>query len=333
MAIRVCRGPLTESVHRAHGVVVGLSAGREAEFGDPTWSAYWRSSMKPFQALPLVAAGAVDAFGFDEEDLALICASHHGTPLHVARVAAMLDRLQLDEEALECGPHPPFHELSAKRLYCDGLEPGRLHNNCSGKHTGMLALARHEGWPIDGYADDDHPVQRRIREGLSEWLDVDPAEATWAVDGCGVPTPFLTVRQMARAYAKLGRSERDDARAVVTAMTRHPEHVSGEGALSADLMRATGGRLVAKEGAEGVFCVAAPGDGWGAAVKVVDGNKRAVGPALLAMLASLDLLSESESEPLSNHARPPVYNTQGRRVGRTVVVAGPRLTSTASDRR
>lgn len=329
--VRVTRGPETESVHDVHGVVVGVGRWEEIQFGEPERLAYWRSSMKPFQALPLVEEGTLEAYGFGEPELALCCASHHGTPEHLARARAMLDRLGLAAEELTCGPHLPFDQNAARELLRSGGEPGRLHNNCSGKHAGMLALALHQGWETRGYAEFGHPVQRRIRRGLARWLDVDPEAVSWASDGCGVPTPFLSLRQMARAYARLGRavSEARGPSAVVAAMTSWPNLVGGSEALSTRLMQATDGRLVAKEGAEGVFCVAAPGAGWGAAVKVADGTKRALAPALVGMLATAGLLEAGEEAALAELRHPPVTNWAGDEVGRLVAEVEPHRATVA----
>jgi L-asparaginase II len=271
--------------------------------------------MKPFQAMPLVADGAAVGFGFPEEDLALCCASHHGTVEHVGRVTHMLNRLGLTAEDLSCGPHRPFDEEAALALECAARRPGRLHNNCSGKHAGMLALSLHHGWPIEGYEKYDHPVQERIRLELREWIDGDPEELAWALDGCGVPTPRLELREMARAFARLADAPHEAASTIVSAMTAHPHLISGVRAFSARLMKASEGRLLAKEGAEGVFCVAGLDAGWGAALKVGDGATRAVAPAMLAMLERLGLLLPTEIEALEDLRRPLVTNTQDDVVG------------------
>lgn len=318
-------------MHAVHGVIVGTGEWEEIQFGEPETLAYWRSSMKPFQAIPVVEEGAAEAFGFEPPDLALCCASHRGTPGHVERAAAMLRRLGLEEAVLVCGPHPPADEGAARALLRAGREPGRLHNNCSGKHIAMLALALHRGWATEGYNGFEHPVQRRIREGLGRWLDVDPGGVTWARDGCGVPTPYISLRQMARAFARLGRASREAgaAAAIVEAMTGHPELVAGAEALSTRLMAETEGRLLAKEGAEGVFCVTAPREGWGAAVKVADGANRAMAPALLAMLASVQLLRPEELARLEPIRRPSVKNTEGRVVGSLVAEVEPHRATVA----
>lgn len=317
-----------ESKHHVVGVVQGLAGGAEARFGDPQLRAHWRSAMKPFQALPAVGDGALETYELGSTAIALCCASHHGTPQHVAGVREMMRRIGVSETSLACGPHPPFDEEAARSLLRGGEDPGRLHNNCSGKHVGMLALALHHGWPTDGYAELEHPVQRRIRAELACWLDEDPEELAWARDGCGVPTPYLSLRQMARAYARLGEASREEsaARRVVEAMTGHPDLVGGATALSTRIMQTTGGRVLAKEGAEGVFCATAPDSGWGAAVKVADGSARAVGPAFLELLGALRLLTEPELASLSSLRRLPVLNTQGMAVGMvTAEVHVPRV--------
>lgn len=321
--VKVTRGGQTESVHEVHGLVVEPERGVEHRFGNPDREAFWRSSMKPFQTLPLLEDGAADHFEFTSEEVALCSASHHGTVEHVERVADMLARLDLDANALACGPHRPFDEESARALECASLAPGRLHNNCSGKHTGMLALARYHGWDVEGYERHDHPVQARIRSELRVWLDPDPDELAWAPDGCGVPTPMLSLRQMASAYARFAGAGNGAPSAVARSMTTHPHLVSGSKALSARLMRCTEGRVLAKEGAEGVFCVAGLDTGWGGALKVIDGTTRAVAPALLAMLESLRLLSGTELEMLTDLRRPGVYNTHCDVVGYLEAFAEP----------
>jgi L-asparaginase II len=312
-------------VHEVHGVVVGLEGGVEQRFGDPDYSAFWRSSMKPFQTLPLLVDGAADHFGFTSEELALCSASHHGTADHVGRVADLLARIGLDPDALACGPHRPFDEETARALECASLAPDRLHNNCSGKHAGMLALALYHGWATEGYERHDHPVQARIRSELRRWLKADPERLAWAADGCGVPTPSLSLRGMADAYTRLARARNGAPLSVVSAMISHPHLISGSKALSARLMRSTGGRVLAKEGAEGVFCVAALDTGWAAAIKVTDGTTRAVAPALLAVLECLELLAPAELELLADLRRPPVYNTHCDVVGYLEAVAEPEI--------
>lgn len=290
----------------------------DCTYGDPGTRAYWRSALKPFQALTVVEDGATERYGLDTADLAVICASHGGTPSHTERVAAILDRINRAEPDLHCGPHPPYDAESGEKLRQAGEEPGRLHNNCSGKHASMLALALHRGWETAGYWMYEHPVQARMREVLAEWIDADPEDLEWATDGCGVPTPLIGLADMAEAYLRLGdRSLQSDssAHAVVEAMTRHPELTSSPGREPLAIMQGTSGRLLAKEGAEGVLCITGTDEGWGLALKVEDGARRAVGPAAIGILAEAGLLRPQEGEALASLAEAPIMSTRDEVVG------------------
>ncbi len=195
----------------------------------------------------------------------------------------------------------------------------RLHNNCSGKHAGMLALARVHGWDTEGYHRPEHPVQQRILTELSHWVDRPFEGIGLGTDGCGVVSYALPLRNMALAYARLARAARagdHDPTYVVGAMTAYPEMVAGEGRLCTDLMRRTAGRLFAKLGAEGVYCVGVPGAELGVALKVEDGAARAIAPAMLFVLRQLDLISEDDFGALYTHAYPEVRNSRGEMVGR-----------------
>ncbi|MCL7972403.1 MAG: asparaginase [marine benthic group bacterium] len=319
MIVEVSRGDEVESTHRVQGVVCSASGREELCAGDPEILTYWRSAMKPFQAIPLLEDGAAEAFGFGPEELALVCASHGGMRQHTERVAGMLRRLGLAEDHLHCGPHDPFDRDTAQVLSCAGRLAGRIHNNCSGKHAGMLALALHHGWPIEGYEKPDHPVQQRVRKSLADWMDHEPQDHQWALDGCGVPTPRMPLHEMARAYSRLVRRAADGdpgARAVANAMTRFPQLTSSPGRVPLEIMEATAGRLLAKEGAEGVLCVAALDEDWGMAVKVEDGSIRAVGPAAVELMRRSGVLRGGEQDALAAVAESPIRNTLGEVVGR-----------------
>ncbi len=312
------RGPAVESTHLVQGVVCGADGHEELCAGDAELLTYWRSAMKPFQAIPLVEDGAAEAFGLGEEELALCCASHGGMRQHTSRVAGMLRRVGMAEEDLHCGPHAPFDRDTAQVLNCAGRLPSRLHNNCSGKHAGMLTLAMHHHWPTDGYERLDHPVQERIRHCLGDWMDVEPGDHQWALDGCGVPTPRMPLHEMARAYSRLVRKAREGhraARAVVDSMTSCPELTSSPGRVPLQIMEATEGRLLSKEGAEGVLCVAATDGDWGLAIKVEDGSIRAVGPATAELLDRAGLISDRERQALGGLRRVSIRNTLGETVG------------------
>ncbi|MFW6088490.1 MAG: asparaginase [Gemmatimonadota bacterium] len=328
--VLVLRGDVVESRHRAHAVVSHVDrsgAERIHVFGEPGAGAFWRSALKPFQALPVVEDGAAEAFGFTAEHLALACGSHGGRPEHVERVGEMMAAVDVGEAAIHCGPHAPYDEGAALAIAREGGRPRRLHNNCSGKHVAMLALAAHRGWEADGYWRFDHPLQRRIRACMARWIDSDPDELHWGTDGCGVPTPFLPLREMAVAYSRLARRAADGeagASAVVGAMMRYPELTSSPGREALAIMHAGAGRLLAKKGAEGIMCAAAPADGWGVALKVEDGSRRAVGPALVAVLDRLGLLTDDERRALASLGETPLVSTTGETVGSVRAVTGAR---------
>ncbi len=316
--VEVSRGPLVESRHRVSIAVADGEGRLRARAGNAELVVYARSAVKPFQALPLVDDGAADRFGLSAAELALTCGSHNAEPRHLEAARAILRRIGADEEALACGPHVPMGAAAAKALVVRGEEPTRIHNNCSGKHAGMLALARFHGWPLAGYYRPEHPVQERVLGEIARWTGVSAEEIHTGTDGCGVPTFALPLTALAVAFARLSaatrRGEAGPAR-VVGAMVQNPEYVAGIDRLCTDLMRVAGGRIVAKVGAEGVYCAGIPGAELGVALKVEDGATRAAEPALLAVLSALHVLSEDELGALERWARPAVTNTRGERVG------------------
>ena len=312
------RGEEVESDHEVHVAVVDAQGRLVARSGDAGRVAFLRSAAKPFQALPLVVDGVVERYGLTEEELALCCASHSGEPRHLAAARAILGRAGVGEADLACGPHEPFAAAEAERMRGEAERPRALHNNCSGKHAGMLALACFHGWPTAGYHREGHPVQGRMAEEVARWTDL-PADALGVgVDGCGVLTFSAPLTAMAAAFARLAAAAADGEAgpaAVVGAMTRHPFMVAGTGRLCTDLMEAAGGAVLAKTGAEGVYCAALPARGLGVALKVQDGARRAQDPALVEVLAALGALDEGALAALAHHRAPPVRNTRGEVVG------------------
>jgi L-asparaginase II len=318
MRIISLRGTLLESTH-ALSVAVSDSAGRvTASCGDPERVTVLRSAAKPFQALPLLLDGAAERFGLSDEELALACASHNSERSQVAVVAAWLERIGCAESDLACGPHPPLStELAVPDPDTPAPDPAPrspLASNCSGKHTGMLTLARHHGWPTAGYNAAGHAVQDRILEVMSEYADVDPDAIGQAVDGCTAVTFGLPLRNMALSFARLVSSRDPAPRRVVHAMVSRPDLVAGHGRLCTDLMAGYPGLVLAKVGADGVYGAALIEQGLGIALKVEDGNWRACNVALIAVLEQLGL-TPPPSRTLSRYATVPVRNTRGQDVG------------------
>lgn len=317
-AVELIRGTLVESRHPLHVAVVDADGRLRAFSGDAELTTYFRSAAKPFQALTLVEDGAAERFGLTDRELALCCGSHAGSRSHVRVVESILGKLGIGAELLACGTHPPFDDHTRRALAETGLEPGRLHNNCSGKHAGMIALARAHGWDPAGYERADHPVQGRILAEISRWTQVPEEVIPRGTDGCGVVTFGLPLHHMALAYASLAAAARrgDHAPArIVGAMLAHPEMVSGEGRLCTQLMRRGEGRLFAKVGAEGVYAVGVPGAELGIALKVEDGALRAVAPAILGVLRELDLISEDDLGAMHDLAYPDLTSLRREVVG------------------
>ncbi len=291
--VELWRGDILESVHSGHAVVCDGAGQVVMSWGDPEHVTYPRSSAKMIQALPLIESGAADAWGLDEERLALACASHKGAPMHTTRVTAWLSALGLGEPDLRCGSHMPGDRPTAEALVRAGERPCQIHNNCSGKHAGFLTLARHlKAGPES--VEIDHPVQKAARAAFEETAGEEIAG--WGVDGCSAPNFAASLAGTARAMASFATAgQRAGARAeaqrrLTAAMIAHPELVSGEGATCAELMRACEGRAAVKTGAEGVYVAILPGLGLGVALKIADGATRASEATIAAILVRLGVL-------------------------------------------
>jgi L-asparaginase II len=316
--VEVTRGSVVESRHRVHIAVAHAERGLVASAGNAGLVSFVRSAIKMFQALPLVEGGGVEQFDLTTEELAVCTASHGGEPFHVAAARSILRKADASEDLLACGPHPPMHPSSADALAACHQTPGRIHNNCSGKHAGMLAFATLRGWPHADYHRPYHPVQQRVIDTIAHWMDVPVSAIVIGVDGCGLPTFALPLDRVAHGCARIAAAATDGGSAaarVIDAMLTRPAYVAGTDRLCTDLMVAAGGRLFAKVGAEGYYCVGVPHARLGIALKVEDGAKRAAEPAVLAVLRALNLVNDSELDILARYARPDILNTRGEIVG------------------
>ncbi len=320
----VTRGKATESEHRVHAAVVGeddqlLGAARDADA-----FAYWRSCAKPFQAVPFINSGGFDAVHWGDQQLAVACGSHGGEPEHVTVVEGMLRDIGLEEGDLACGPHEPLSQRGMKKIREAGSRYTRLHNNCSGKHTAMLAWAHHQGWTTRGYELREHSVQRAIVNEVCLWTDVPCSKITLAVDGCGVVVFGMTLQRMALAYSRFARAAlrgEESPRRVVSAMAHQPFLVGGTDRIDSILIAETQGRVVSKVGAEGVHCALLADRGIGVAIKVEDGSHRAQVPALIRLLQKLEALPDPLPPRLAEWMHKPVKNSRGDCVGEVVMRA------------
>ena len=328
----VYRGPHIESFHSGSIVVVDSSGRILALAGDANLRTCIRSAAKPFQAIPLLEYGGAEEFDLTGEEIALTCASHGGEPIHVSTAAALLRKGELDEEDLLCGAHAPYDEKAAAELRTSGEKPSVLHNNCSGKHAGMLLATQVMDVPSAGYIEPDHPLQVLTRSTLADFAGVDPDEIEIGIDGCGVPAYYLTLFRAAFAYARLmatvkgGGVERyaESASLVVESMTSFPQFVAGAWSMTTPLMQAFHGALLAKEGAEGFYAMAlepglAPGLAddrpVGIAIKINDGSMtRGRNPVIMRTLDLLGLDAASRPE-LARYRDWPLRNVAGTLVG------------------
>jgi L-asparaginase II len=318
--ILVWRGDRIESRHRVAWAVTRADGEVLQSQGDIDRPEFPRSAVKPLQAIPLVESGAADALALSDRELALACASHGGEPRHVDGVAAWLKRLGLGPEHLECGAHPPSHGPSAAALARSGARPSALHNNCSGKHAGMLTLARHLEVEPNGYIDPGHPVQQAVARALADMAGVEGLPPP-AVDGCGIPTYPLSLRVLGRAIAlfadpeQLGPARSAACRRLSAAMGAHPELVAGQGRPCTELMRILP-HVRVKTGAEGIYMAFWPKQRLAITLKVEDGASRASSVALCALLDMLGAIDSTAHRALDEIARPTLRNHAGRMVGR-----------------
>jgi len=328
----VYRGPHLESFHTGSIAVVDARGRLLAFAGDPHLRTSLRSAAKPFQAIPLLEYGGVEEFELTAEEIALTCASHGGEPVHVSTAAALLRKGEFDEEDLLCGAHVPYDEKAAAELRASGEAPSVLHNNCSGKHAGMLLATEVMDVPSANYIDAEHPLQVLMRTTLADFAAVPPDEIPIAVDGCGVPAFFLTLFRAAFAYAQLMETasgkgmERyeESASRVVQSMTGFPQYVAGAWSMTTPLMQAFNGALLAKEGAEGFYAMAvAPAlaselsddCAIGIALKINDGSMtRGRNPVIIRTLDLLGLDAASRPE-LQRYRDWPLRNVAGTHVG------------------
>lgn len=323
-SVIVHRGDIIESKHEVHIAVVDYKGNLLKFTGDVSNEVYARSSMKPIQAIPIVETGAADTYEFSDTDLSLCTASHNGEPMHTNRVLSMLKRGGMDDSYLRCGTHNPRWEPTFKELIVNGKEITPLYNNCSGKHSGMLATAKKMGESTEDYYLANHPVQQRILKVVSEMCEYPIDDIEIGIDGCGVPVHGLPLKNIALGYARLVRPEglggkREEAiKRITKAMTTAPEMVGGTERFCTDFMKAGKGRFIGKAGAEGVYCIGDFETGIGIAIKVADGNIRAAYPAAMEVLVQLGLLTEEHYEPIKEYHRPKLLNTRNEVIGELV---------------
>ncbi len=299
---------------------------RRAAIGDVEARVFPRSAVKAIQALPLVESGAADRYGVDNAELALACSSHNAEPRHVATALKMLAAAGRGEGDLECGGHAPTDKASADALVRAGKQPGRVHDNCSGKHAGFICLACALDADPKGYVRPDHTVQREVTAALAAVTGADLGAP--AVDGCSIPAYAIPLENLALAFARMATGESfapsraAAARRLVAACTAEPFMVAGTGRFDTEALTLLGSRLFIKGGAEGVWCAAFPELGLGVALKCDDGAGRAAETLMAAVIAAFLPLSDRERIALAPRLTAPVMTRTGVKVGEMRAVAG-----------
>lgn len=319
--VEIIRGGVVESQHRGAMIALNTRAETLLSVGDTDALIYPRSSLKLVQALPLLETGAADAMQLSDRQIALSCASHSGEKIHVDAVREWLAQIGLDEQALECGSALPIEEAVLRAHIRSGGESSKPHNNCSGKHTGMLCLAKHLGYSSEGYSSYDHPAQQAWLKVLTQLSGVQTHELIWERDGCGMPAVQMPLNAFATAFTQFAApeqhaSERGRAmQRILSCITDYPEMMAGTNRCCTAVINTTKGEVIVKTGAEGVYGGVIPELGIGFALKIDDGATRASEVALGALLKQLEVINSAQYETLSPFFMPPLRNTQAWKTG------------------
>jgi L-asparaginase II len=286
--------------------------------GDPDSLNFTRSALKPLQALPFVEDGGMERFGFTSHELAMMCSSHGGEAVHVGLVQRMLAKANADVTQLQCGCQVPGYFTATETQPPAAGAWSALHHNCSGKHAGFLAYCRMHGHPLESYLDPGHPLQQRIRTTAARFGNGEGL--AWGIDGCSAPNCAMPLKRLAQTYARLAASDERDLQALFFAMTRHPDLVSGTRRMDLAIMQAGAGDWVSKAGADGIQAVGVRSKGMGIAIRIADGNVRALHAATVAALEQLGLLDDPSGTPLAAYDCPPIRNYRGIETGAVVPV-------------
>jgi L-asparaginase II len=330
--VAVARADNVESVHDVAACAIDASGQIALAMGAIDTPVYLRSTAKPFIAAAAVREGVVERFGLVPREIAIMAASHNGEPDHIDAVRSILGKIGVSEDALKCGAHPPYDPQAARDLERAGVAYSAIHNNCSGKHAGILALCRVLDAGVDTYLEVGNAAEQRILALCARMCGQSVADLPLGIDGCGVPVFATSLRHAARAFSRLATLDdvdAQDARALRTvrdAMIAFPWYVAGTGEFDTALMDAGGGNLLVKSGAEAVVGVSELATGTGMVLKVVDGSSRACAPAAIAILERLGLLRGVQLDALKSFAHPALYNRAGRLVGSISALASRQAT-------
>ena len=322
--IKKIRGNLVENLYCGDIAIVDYKGNTISSVGNDKKITYWRSAAKPIQVIPVIYSGATDKFNFTDREIAIMASSHNGEEIHIDLIYKILDKLDLDEEALLCGIHPPFYKPAADYLYKNKIPISPVYNPCSGKHIAQLALCRHFGWRTNNYYKKEHPVQQMILEIITKISEYPNEKIFLGIDGCGVPVFGLPIKNMSLAYARIANWKslnveyQQAAKRIFESMTKYPEIIGGTKRFDTDIMKILGDKLIAKSGADGIFCIGTR-NGVGITVKMESGNMKLLPAVIINILTQLKMLTKEQLDQLRKYYLLDVKNCRNEIVGKFVL--------------
>lgn len=311
------RGSIIESFHAGSICLVNLEGETIFSLGDINQISFTRSALKPFQTIPLIETGAADAFELTEREIAVTCGSHNAEAEHLEMVNSILFKIGLEKASLKCGPQVPTGRIPRNEMRTSGAKPEDIHNNCSGKHAGFLALCMHMGWSTEDYLEEKHPIQVLIKSTCAELFEIEENDFILGEDGCSAPNYATSLYQQALGYKNLVSNnhciERNSScKRIVDACLNYPLMVAGRERYCTEIIKASEGRVLGKTGADGVFCMAFPELGFGCGIKIDDGK---MGPQYFVAHAIIRALGIELKDSLSQYHQAPIKNWNKHDVG------------------
>ncbi len=325
--VELVRGGITESFHRGVVCVVDEHGDVIFSVGDIKQVCFPRSALKYVQHIPLLTSGIFDHYNFTSKELSLMCGSHNGEDQHVEVVNGVLAKIGLDPTCLKCGAQNPTRKSDWIKLIKNGDFAQAVHNNCSGKHAGFLAFNAFHKLDTSNYLSSEFELQRKIKECVAHFAELETSELTEGMDGCSAPTYAMPVYNQALMYKnlvapnnKISTDEQNAAKRIIAAVAEYPEMIAGTKRYCTDLMKVTNGRIIGKTGADGVYCLAIPEKKWGISIKVDDGKMGPQYQIAQSVLLELGLLSEEEATMLNPYYEFDISNFAGNFASQTRVV-------------
>jgi len=323
--INICRGNLIENIYRGDISIVDKKGKSIFLVGDSEKITYWRSAAKPIQALPVIYSGAADKYKLTDKEIVIMASSHSGEQKHVKLIYNILDKIGLDEGNLLCGAHPAFHKPTAEPLAQNKIYTKSIYNPCSGKHVAQLTLCQYYGWKINDYYKLKHPVQQIILETIAKVTGYPKKEIYLGIDNCGVPVFGLPIKNMSYAYTRIANWEllpleyQQSAKRIFLSMIKYPEIVGGTDRFDTDLIRISEGKLLAKSGADGVFCIGVRNEnGIGITVKMESGNMKFLPLVVIRILDQLKILPKEKLNQLKKYCPLWLKNYRNEKVGKFI---------------